>query len=162
MMKIKHTILEDIDGYSAWIAVARTCLLSQRQLAAVLDPFKLEVAHYDVLANIFRDEGLTQQVLARRLLVAKSNVSALLSVLERRGLIERAKHRSDARVRLVSLTPEGRRVTHKAMKAHALIMSPMLAVVSSAEADAVRQVMAKIAAVLEQPETMRVQRDDAA
>jgi MarR family transcriptional regulator, organic hydroperoxide resistance regulator len=148
-MNKKQTILDEIPGYPAWLAVARTSQLCHRQLSQALDCLNLEVAHYDVLANVFRDEGLTQQVLARRLLVAKSNVSALLAVLERRGLIQRAKHQSDARVRLVSLTPEGRRVTMRAMKSHSQIVSSMLAALTSSEADAVRQAMIKITAALE-------------
>ena len=113
-MNKKPTILDEIPGYESWLSVARTSQLFQRHLAHALDPLGLEVAHYDVLANVARDEGLSQQVLARRLLVAKSNVSALLSVLERRGLIERIKPAADARVRLVSLTPDGRAITMRA------------------------------------------------
>jgi MarR family transcriptional regulator, organic hydroperoxide resistance regulator len=148
-MSPKPTPLDDIPGYDAWIATARTTQLFQRHLSAALEPMGLEVAHYDVLANVARDEGLSQQVLARRLLVAKSNVSALLSVLERKGLIERVKHASDARVRLVSLTPEGHRITNRAAKAHTRIIKAMLSVVSIEQSQIVGHVMAKITAALD-------------
>lgn len=148
-MTKEQTILDKIPGYPAWISVARTAQLCHRQLTAALEPLGLEVAHYDVLANIFRDEGLSQQVLARRLLVAKSNVSALLTVLERRDLIMRSKHASDARLRLISLTAEGRRVTEHAMVIQSRIVSAMLGVLSAEEAESVRQSMIKIATVLE-------------
>lgn len=147
-MNKKPTILDAIPGYEAWLSVARTSQLFQRVMSQALVPLGLEVAHYDVLANVARDEGLSQQVLARRLLVAKSNVSALLAVLERRGLIERVKHATDARVRLVSLTPEGREVTGRATKEHARIVSMIMGVVTAQEADAVRNAMVKISDVL--------------
>jgi DNA-binding MarR family transcriptional regulator len=150
-MTKKQTILDEIDGYPAWLAVARTAQLCHRSLASALEPLDLEVAHYDVLANVARDEGLSQQVLARRLLVAKSNVSALLTVLERRGLAQRTRHQTDARVRLVSLTPEGRRVAQRAMKIHAGIVSAMLNALTAAETQAVGAAMVKIAAILEPP-----------
>jgi MarR family transcriptional regulator, organic hydroperoxide resistance regulator len=145
----KSTILDEIPGYGSWLAVARASHLCHRQLAQVLEPLGLEVAHYDVLANVARDEGLSQQVLARRLLVAKSNVSALTSVLERRGLLQRLRHQSDARVRLVILTAEGRRITQRAMKAHAEIVSAMLNVLNSDEVKIVHAAMDKIAVVLD-------------
>ena len=148
-MNKKHSILDEIPGYPAWLSVARTSQLCHRHLSAALEPLGLEVAHYDVLANVARDEGLSQQVLARRLLVAKSNVSALLTVLERRGLIQRAKHLSDARVRLVSLTVEGRHITQRATAAHARLVTAMLAVLSSDEAETVRRAMIKITEALE-------------
>lgn len=147
--------MDTIPGYEAWLAVARTTQLFQRVMAQALVPLGLEVAHYDVLANVARDEGLSQQVLARRLLVAKSNVSALLAVLERKGLIERVKHATDARVRLVSLTLEGRTVTERAIKEHARIVSTIMGVVTAQEADAVRNAMMKIADVL-QPDAPKV------
>jgi MarR family transcriptional regulator, organic hydroperoxide resistance regulator len=149
-MNKKQTILDEIPGYQSWLSVARTAQLCHRQLSNALEPLDLEVAHYDVLANVARDEGLSQQVLARRLLVAKSNVSALLSVLEKRGLTQRTRHMSDARVRLVSLTVEGRRVTQRAMKIHAGIVSAMLDALTPDEIDAVRSAMVKLTAVLEQ------------
>ncbi len=156
-MSLKPTPLDDIPGYDAWIATARTTQLFQRHLAAALEPLGLEVAHYDVLANVARDEGVSQQILARRLLVAKSNVSALLSVLERKGLIERVKHASDARVRLVSLTADGHRITKNAAKAHTRIVKAMLAVVSVEQAQIVGHVMAKITAALDPPAAKPVQ-----
>lgn len=148
-MTKKPSILDEIPGYPAWLSVARTAQLCHRQLTAALEPLGLEVAHYDVLANVARDEGLSQQVLARRLLVAKSNVSALLTVLEKRALIVRAKHAGDARVRLISLTPDGKRMTQKAMEIHAVIVSSMLGVLSAQEAETIRQAMIRIAAALE-------------
>ena len=143
-MNKNPTILDAIPGYEAWLAVARTTQLFQRILSQALVPLGLEVAHYDVLANVARDEGLSQQILARRLLVAKSNVSALLAVLERKGLIERVKHATDARVRLVSLTPDGRAITDRATKEHARIVSTILGVISAQEAETVRKAMEKI------------------
>ena len=148
-MSKKPSILDEIPGYPAWLSVARTAQLCHRQLTGALEPLGLEVAHYDVLANVARDEGLSQQVLARRLLVAKSNVSALLTVLERRALIVRAKDPADARLRLISLTPEGARLTQRAMEIHAVIVSAMLGVLSGSEAETIRQAMIRIAAALE-------------
>jgi MarR family transcriptional regulator, organic hydroperoxide resistance regulator len=150
-MNKKQTILDEIPGYQSWLSVARASHICHRQLSQALDPIGLEVAHYDVLANIYRDEGLSQQVLARRLLVAKSNVSALLAVLERRGLIQRARNQTDARMRLVSLTADGRRTTQRAMKAHAAIVSSMLAVLTENETQTVREAMIKITTALEPP-----------
>ena len=145
----KLTILDEIPGYLSWLSVARAAHLCHRQLSQALEPMGLEVAHYDVLANVARDEGLSQQVLARRLLVAKSNVSALTSVLEKRGLIQRLRHQSDARVRLVTLTSEGRRITQRAMKVHSDIVAAMLKPLNPNEVETVRSAMEKIMAALE-------------
>ncbi len=148
-MSTPKTTLDEIPGYPAWLSVARAYQLCHRQLSAALDPLGLEVAHYDVLINVARDEGLSQQVLARRLLVAKSNVSALLTVLERRTLIVRSRHSTDARLRLVSLTPSGRELTEEAMRRHQRIAEAMLGPLTAEEAETLRLIMLKMASALE-------------
>jgi MarR family transcriptional regulator, organic hydroperoxide resistance regulator len=150
-MNKNQTPLDDIAGFSTWLSVARTCHQCERALSAALEPHGLEVSHYDVLANVVRDEGLTQQVLARRLLVAKSNVSALLTALERKGLIVRDRDPNDARLRRIVLTAAGRRVTAKAMREHGRIVTLMMGSLTHGEADALRIAMGKISAKFDVP-----------
>ncbi len=152
-MNKNQTPLDNIAGFSTWLSVARTCHLCERTLTSALEPLGIEISHYDVLANVVRDEGLTQQVLARRLLVAKSNVSALLTALERKGLILRDRDPNDARLRRIVLTVAGRRVTAKAMREHGRIVTLMMGALTPAEADTVRSAMGKISAHFDAPTT---------
>ena len=140
--------LRGVAGFDAWIAVARACQLCQRALQKELDPLGLEVAHYDVLANVAYEEGVTQQVLARRLLVAKSNVSVLLSTLEQRGLVVRAKDKADARVRRLTLTAEGRGLVEAAQKRHAVVIEAMMAPITAQERRVVEDAMTRVSTAL--------------
>jgi DNA-binding MarR family transcriptional regulator len=148
-MDQKQQTLLQVDGFDAWVSVARACQMCQRALQKALEPLDLEVAHYDVLANVARDEGLTQQVLARRLLVAKSNVSALLSGLEARELVVRERDEIDARARRITLTPGGRKLIARATKLHAKIVEAMMAPVPPAEREIVRAAMQRVSAALQ-------------
>jgi len=59
---------------------------------------------------LFGDERyLTVKSIAQRLEVAKSRVTKILEGLEARGLVSRTDDPQDGRIRLISLTPEGRR-----------------------------------------------------
>jgi DNA-binding MarR family transcriptional regulator len=59
---------------------------------------------------LFGDERyLTVKGLAIKLEVAKSRVTKILEGMEKRGLITRTDDPQDARIRLIALTPEGRR-----------------------------------------------------
>ncbi len=59
---------------------------------------------------LFGDERyLTVKGIALKLDVAKSRVTKILEGMEKRGLITRRDDPQDARIRLISLTPEGRR-----------------------------------------------------
>lgn len=141
--------LTSVPGFSAWIMTARACQLCQRTVSAALEPLDLELAHYDVIANVLHEPGLTQQVLARRLVVAKSNVSMLLASLERRGLCRREGDASDKRVRRVFLSPEGERLAKVATALHAEILARMMSAVPADEAEIVHAAMKRIASVLD-------------
>jgi DNA-binding MarR family transcriptional regulator len=59
---------------------------------------------------LFGDERyLTVKGIALKLEVAKSRVTKILEGMEKRGLITRTDDPQDARIRLIALTPEGRR-----------------------------------------------------
>ncbi len=105
----------DHPRFRSWIAVARACQLMQQSLGRSLAELDIKTPHLDILINVYRFEGISQQELARKLLVGRSNMSMLLPQMEKRGLIERRGDEKDKRVLRLFLTAEGRDVTEKAM-----------------------------------------------
>lgn len=105
----------DHPRFRSWIAVARACQLMQQSLGRSLVELDIKTPHLDILINLYRFEGISQQELARKLLVGRSNMSMLLPQMEKRGLIERRGHKKDKRVLRLFLTEEGRNLTERAM-----------------------------------------------
>lgn len=105
----------DHPRFRSWIAVARACQLMQQSLARSLADLDIKPPHLDILVNLYRFEGISQQELARKLLVGRSNMSMLLPQMEKRGLILRRDDERDKRVLRLYLTPEGRKLSEKAM-----------------------------------------------
>jgi DNA-binding MarR family transcriptional regulator len=62
-----------------------------------------------LLATLARGQALTQRELARRMPSDPSTVRAMLVLLEKRELVQRDTHPTDARARTVSLTAAGKR-----------------------------------------------------
>lgn len=105
----------DHPRFQSWIAVARACQLVQQALTRALAPLDLKPPHLDILVNLYRFEGISQQELARKLLVGRSNMSMLLPQMERRRLILRRDDEADKRVLRLYLTAEGRILAEEAM-----------------------------------------------
>jgi DNA-binding MarR family transcriptional regulator len=139
----------DIPRFRNWIAVARVHQLWKKVFGEALAPLGIQLAHYDVLANIAHVPGLTQQALAEKLLVGRSAMSMLLPELERRGLVERRGDEADRRVRRLWLTLEGETLTKQAMAIHVARMEAMMTVLSDAECDSIGEMMRRIAKSLE-------------
>ncbi|WP_313532139.1 MarR family transcriptional regulator [Shinella sp.] len=105
----------DHPRFRSWIGVARACQLMQQAVTRAIADLGIKPPHLDILVNLYRFQGISQQELARKLLVGRSNMSMLLPQLEKRGLIERNPDAKDKRVLRLSLTPTGRTLTEQAM-----------------------------------------------
>ncbi|WP_113340165.1 MarR family transcriptional regulator [Rhizobium cremeum] len=105
----------DHPRFKSWIAVGRACQLMQQALTRALSGLDIKPPHLDILVNLYRFEGISQQELARKLLVGRSNMSMLLPQMEKRGLLERRPDPKDKRVLRLYLTESGRELTERAM-----------------------------------------------
>ena len=141
--------LDSLSEYPDWLEVAKTYARCHRTLTERLAPLDLSVAQHEVLLAVARDEGLSQQILARRLLVVKSNVSAMLRRLESRGLVRRESDQADARGRRVFLTTGGRRLLRKSVAVHADVVRTMTSDLSDAQVSELGRIMRTVGSSLE-------------
>ena len=138
-----------VHGLPEWLTVVRayqTCdKVMQRKLAEV----GLTVPQYDLLMSLTKKDGQTQQELASRLLVVKSNVSSLLSRAERDGLIEREPNPEDGRGKLVTLTAAGKRLAKRGWKVQTEVVATMAEALSARELDEVAKTMRRLRIALQ-------------
>ena len=144
-----QTLPWELPRFRNWIAVARAHSLWEKVFSEALAPLDIQLAHYDVLANIFHVPGLSQQALAEKLLVGRSAMSMLLPVLEKRGLIERRNDEADKRLRRLWLTPAGEALTRKAMAVHVDEIEAMMQVLTDEECNAAGDAMRRVGKALE-------------
>lgn len=76
----------------------------------ILREHGLSMWAYSVLLRLDERPVRTQAALAESIGADKTRIIRVLDDLQRRGLIERSPDPADRRVRLLSITPEGRRV----------------------------------------------------
>ncbi|MGH6760179.1 MAG: MarR family winged helix-turn-helix transcriptional regulator [Phyllobacterium sp.] len=139
--------------FKNWISVARACQLMERALSRKLQAIDLKPPHLDILANLYRFPGISQQDLARKLLVGRSNMSMLLPQLEKRGLLHRKPDASDKRVLRLELTEEGKTLTESALAIQMEVIEISMGAVSLAECDQVGDSMSKLVKRLLEDET---------
>jgi DNA-binding MarR family transcriptional regulator len=96
----------------------------ERAVTAVLKPFGLSIADFDVLNTLRRvgdQRGSKPTDLARASLITTGAMTSRLDRLERSGLIRRTPDPADRRGLLIRLTPRGSKVARQAL--HAVIAS---------------------------------------
>jgi DNA-binding MarR family transcriptional regulator len=100
--------------------------LESRLASAVAERLReinLSVPQCDVLTTLTEEEGISQQMLAKRLYVTKGNISGLLDRLESAGLVERRSTASDRRSYEIHLTAPGRDAAVKAIAMQEAVIS---------------------------------------
>jgi DNA-binding MarR family transcriptional regulator len=144
-MNKNQSLMWDNPRFRNWIAVARACQLVKQSLERELRPLDLKTPHLDIMVNVMRTEGISQQDLATKLLVARSNITMLLPQLEKRGLIERRPDTADRRVLRLYLTDEGHALALRAIEIQAALIDDMMSVSSLEDCNLVGETMRKVA-----------------
>ncbi len=139
----------NIPGFEVWLTIARTYQLCERAISQRVAPLGISLAQHDVLANVVHSPGLTQQEIADRLLVARSNVSMLLSSMEKTGLLKRVRDSDDGRIRRVFATPHGRKIAEATLAAQADVVERMISAIEQTELIAIGAAMEKVEKALQ-------------
>jgi DNA-binding MarR family transcriptional regulator len=100
-------------------SVTRVAQLFHSRIDAVLRPFDLTFARFEVLTllSFTRTGGLPLGKLGERLQVHAASVTNAMDRLEAAGLVRRSRNPTDGRGTLATITPKGRRVVASATPA---------------------------------------------
>lgn len=143
-MNKKQALPWDNPRFRNWIAVARACHVMGQTLSRELQPLDIKPPHLDILINLYRTPGISQQDLADKLLVGRSNLSMLLPQMEKRGLLVRRSDPRDRRVLRLELTPEGIELTEQAITIQSALIERTMKTATLEECNLVGSVMTRM------------------
>ncbi|MEQ8307262.1 MAG: MarR family transcriptional regulator [Hoeflea sp.] len=159
-MNKKQALPWENPRFRNWIAVARACHVMGQTLARELQPLDIKPPHLDILVNLFRTPGISQQDLADKLLVGRSNLSMLLPQMEKRGLLIRRGDPQDRRVLRLELTPDGTELTEKAIAIQSDLIDRTMKTATTEECNLVGGVMTRMIRELTQSGDITGEPDD--
>jgi DNA-binding MarR family transcriptional regulator len=113
----------------------------------------LTLPHFDVLMTLRMSEGISQQELAKRLLVTKGNVCVIAQKLEIEGLIERRSDPTDQRFHRLYLTEAGRKMLVKVYPEHRALNARVMEGLSVAEQRTLHDLLARVDQALDDIDT---------
>jgi DNA-binding MarR family transcriptional regulator len=125
----------------AWLRLYRVAQKIDRVQSAYLRDWGLNVAQFDVLAQVGAHRGITQQELADSLLVTKGNISQLLDRMERPGLLRRCQ---DKRNKTLLLTEKGQELYERVVPAVEKLIEEQFTSLSAGEVADLRRLVRKL------------------
>lgn len=134
----------DRPRFKNWLAVARVHSLWAQRMSQMLQPLGLRMAQFDIMANLLYEPGMTQQRLAEKLFVGRSNLSMALPDMEANGWVRRDADAEDRRVRRLFLTAEGEALARAALAEETHLLEEMMQVLSEEECNLVGDLMRRL------------------
>ncbi|MEU1972879.1 MarR family transcriptional regulator [Microbacterium sp. NPDC019599] len=132
----------------------RVALELTERLTAVYAQHGLSEGDFDVLATLRRAGAPYERAageLADHTLVTTGGLTKRVDRLEARGLVERRVEASDARRRVIRLTPAGRALIDEAFTAHMTNEHHLLDELGAADVEAIEPILTRWLALLDRP-----------
>lgn len=140
-MKMAEARVRRRPAVIAWLRLARIVQHIDRVSEIALRRWDLNLAQFDVLAQVGAAEGITQQELADQLLVTKGNVCQLLNKMEANGLIRRCP---EGRANNLYLTEIGRDLFRQVVPAHEDHITALFSSLTCEEITDLRRLLQKL------------------
>ena len=132
-------------GHQIALALRAAYLTMHRRTEASFDELGVTADQFVILAALARRSAVTQRDLALRTASDPNTVRAMLLLLERRGLVARPPHHTDARARMVVLTARGRRAFRKLWKRSESVRVLLTRTLGAADGSALLAALQRIA-----------------
>ncbi len=126
-------------------------LTVHRRTNAHFAQFGMTSDQWVVLSLLDEEDGITQRELTERSFSDPNTIAAMLTVLERRGLVRRDPHEKDGRARSVRLTDEGRATVRKLAQSMDEFHHLFQATLPTRSSKVIQDWLARVADVMRQP-----------
>jgi MarR family 2-MHQ and catechol resistance regulon transcriptional repressor len=99
---------------------------------------------FGILEALLHKGALPVNTIGKKVLLTSGSITTAIDRLERRGLVERRDAPADRRVRMVHLTPEGRKLIKRAFAQHAADMEQAASALSESERKTLLRLLKKL------------------
>lgn len=138
-------MLVDSNDHITWL-LKQASHYTRRAVNDAIRGYGVTTEQIGVLGRLADSPGLSGAELARRLLITPQASQLALTVLERRGLVERKPDANHGRIIRAYVTEEGLRVTNKCLVDALRSEKKVLEVLDAAEQETLRELLKRLTA----------------
>ena len=126
-------IASEVKALDAYIKMMRAANSATSKVGKALNDDQLSVSQFGILEALLHLGTLQQHTLGDKLLKSGGNITTVLDNLEKRGLIERERCKSDRRCIWVKLTEDGRQLIENVFPKIAKLIGSAMTVLTTDE-----------------------------
>jgi MarR family 2-MHQ and catechol resistance regulon transcriptional repressor len=129
---------------SLWVVLARAYRSMQTFVERSVSALDIGLSDFMILEALLHKGPMTMSALCDAVLLANASMTSAVDRLEQRSFVARAASKTDRRVRLVHLTPEGVTLIKRLYARHEKDLEAVMSGVTPAERAQVRQALKSI------------------
>ncbi len=148
-MKPKISVFPRSESPGFMIVKASSLMNARLSSVFQIKGFNVTPEQWSVLGCLLECDGIHQSMLAKKTAKDRHNITRMLNLLEKRGLIRRQQHHTDKRCLLVYLTEDGRELATKLIPVVSEFLHLSLAGLSRSDLSQMKRALAQIATNLE-------------
>jgi MarR family transcriptional regulator, 2-MHQ and catechol-resistance regulon repressor len=133
-----------VDAPRLWLVLMRCHRALSKVAESSIQETGLGLTDFAALEALLHKGPQTITEIQSRVLLASGSMTAAVDRLEKRGLIRRTSAPGDRRVKVLKLTPEGKRVAETAYGRHAAELESAMAVLNPTEKLELRATLKKL------------------
>jgi MarR family transcriptional regulator, 2-MHQ and catechol-resistance regulon repressor len=133
-----------------WVKLVRAFATLNRLSAEDIRSYGVTQAQFGVLEVLGHLGPMSLGELARKMLVSCGNTTVIVDNLEKEEFLERTQHPEDRRVKVVQLTPKGRKFFLEIFPKHAAAMAEFVAVLEEQDQERLGALLKKLGLALTQ------------
>jgi MarR family transcriptional regulator, 2-MHQ and catechol-resistance regulon repressor len=127
-----------------WVKLARAFTTLNRLSAGDIRSYGVTQAQFGVLEVLGHLGPMSLGELARKMLISCGNTTVIVDNLAKEGLLERTAHGKDRRVKVVQLTPKGRKLFADVFPKHAAAMAEFVGVLAEQDQERLGALLKKL------------------
>jgi MarR family transcriptional regulator, 2-MHQ and catechol-resistance regulon repressor len=135
---------QEKDALNATICLMRAANTLHGHLAGLRAADGLTMSQFAVLETLLHLGPLCQNELAQKLLVSGPNITRVIDLLERDGLVERVRSRQDRRYIMITLTEKGHTIIGEVFPRHVAELVDAFSAMSPSEQETLRYLCKKL------------------
>lgn len=135
---------KNVPGVHVWLVLWKTQKALEAESFRHINSLGICPSDFGVLEILLHKGAMPVNGIGKKMLLTSGSITAAVDRVEKKGFVERKDHPIDRRVKVVSLTPKGRKFIKEAFAAHKKAMEKAVSVLSQGERAALTTLLRKL------------------
>lgn len=133
-----------IPGVHVWLVLWKAAQSVKAHASRHLSTLEIGASDFGILEVLLHKGELPVNTIGKKVFLTSGSITAAIDRIEGKGLVERRNHPKDRRVKVIHLTPKGRKFIENIFDDHSKAIEKTMSILSGSERDLLVKLLKKL------------------